>query len=174
MWRSFFFAVGIILIFIGLQCLVVEEFRVDKNSRVFAVASKANRAFDSSSRGDFRPQNQLDTLGNQTANLANRQRFSLPSSESYYGGPSRFQAANYPTPQSAYGSSHTPFAQQSLAANQVSNSIPIGIGNTASRPRVKALRSYPVKDWMPWGFLAAGTIISLYTNSTRHSRYSDD
>ena len=48
MWRSFFFAVGIILIFIGLQCLVVEEFRVDKNSRVFAVASKANRAFDSS------------------------------------------------------------------------------------------------------------------------------
>ena len=79
MWRSFFFAVGIILIFIGLQCLVVEEFRVDKNSRVFAVASKANRAFDSSSRGDFRPQNQLDTLGNQTADLANRQRFSSVS-----------------------------------------------------------------------------------------------
>jgi len=161
MWRSFFFAVGIILILIGLQCLMVENFRVDKNSRIFAVAAKANRALDSSPPGNF----------------ANRQRFSLPSAESYYGGPSRFHNPNYPT-QPGYGG-RTQFGQQSLLpVNQVSNPLQVGIGNGSGNllggPRVKALRSYPVKDWMPWGFLAAGTIISLYTNSTRHSRYSDD
>ena len=178
MWRSFFFAVGIILLLIGLQCLMVENFRVDKNSRIFAVAAKANRALDSSPQQNyFRPQNELGTLGNQAGNFANRQRFSLPSAESYYGGPSRFHNPNYPT-QPGYGG-RTQFGQQSLLpVNQVSNPLQVGIGNGSGNllggPRVKALRSYPVKDWMPWGFLAAGTIISLYTNSTRHSRYSDD
>ena len=171
MWRSFFFAVGIILVFIGLQCLAFEEFRVDKNSRIFAVAEKANRAFDSSTRPDF-PRNDLGTLGNQAANLANQRQFSLPSSTSYYGGPSRFQTPSYPT-QSAYGG-HSQFAPQSLSANQVSNPIQVGVGNNSGRTRVKELRSYPVKDWMPWGFLAAGAIVTLYTNSTGRSRYSDD
>ena len=169
MWRSFFFAVGIILIFLGLQCLVVEEFRVDENSRIFAVAEKANQALDSSNG----PQNELDTLGNQAASLANQQRFPLPTSSSYYGGPSRFQTPSYPTTQSAY-SGRSQFAQQSLPANQVSNSVQVGIDNNAGRPRIKALRNYPVKDWMPWGFLAAGTIVSLYTNSTSYSRGSGD
>jgi len=171
MWRSFFFAVGIILVFIGLQCLTFEEFRVDKNSRIFAVAEKANRALGSSSDRDV-PQRELRPLGNQTANLANQQRFSLPSAESYYGGPSRFQTPSFPY-QSGYGGT-SQFAQQSVPVNQVSNSIQAGFGNNAGRPRVKELRSYPVKDWMPWGFLAAGAIVTLYTNSTGSSRYSND
>jgi len=131
---------------------------------------KANRALDSASRQDSRPQS---PLGNQAANLANQQRFSLPSSASYYGGPSRFQSPSYPTAQSAYGG-RSGFNQQAFSVNQVSNSIQVGIGNNPGSPRAKALRSYPVKDWMPWGFLAAGTIISLYTKSTGHSRYSGD
>ena len=173
MWRSFFFAVGITLIFFGLQCLVVEEFRVDKNSRIFAVAEKANRALDSSSSRDFGRQNEINPLNNPTANIANQQRFSLPSSESYYGGPSRFQTPSYPNSQFAYGG-RSQFAQQPLPVNQVSNSVQAGIGSNVVGPRIKALRSYPVKDWMPWGFLAAGTIISLYTKSTGHSRYSGE
>lgn len=176
MWRSFFFAVGIISILIGLQCLAVEEFRVDRNSRIFAVAEKANRALDSSPRQNFGPPNELNNLRNQTTNLANQQRFSLPSSESYYGGPSRFQNSSFPNYQSAYGG-RSPIAQQSLTANQVSNTTGLdrlGVDNNTGRTRVKALRSYPVKDWMPWGFLAAGTIISLYTKSTGHSRHAND
>ncbi len=189
MWRSFFFSVGTILIFFGLQCLVVEEFRVDKNSRIFSVVARANRALDASTRQDYRPQpqdirpqdyrpqNEIGARGNQAANLANQQRFSLPSSESYYGGPSRFQNSSYPSYPSAYGN-RSPVAQQSLPANLVSsptNLNQLGLGNRiGSSPRIKALHSYLVKDWMPWGFLAAGTIVTLYTNSTRHSRYSGD
>ena len=61
MWRSFFFAVGAILIFLGLQCLVFEEFRIDKNSRLFAVAQKANLAFDQASGQPYPPSNGLQS-----------------------------------------------------------------------------------------------------------------
>ena len=157
MWRSFFFAVGIILIFIGLQCLAVQEFRIDKNNRLFAFAKKANRAIEATSRDDL-PQSGpgLPNPNGSGANFANQQQFSLPSSSSYYGGPSRFQNSSY---QSAYGGP-SQFSQQSLPAN-------------SAQLRPKKLQNYPVTDWMPWGFLAAGTIISLYTNSTGNSGHSD-
>ena len=49
MWRSFFFAVGIVSVLIGLQSLAVEEFRVDTNNRLFAFANRANRAIEATS-----------------------------------------------------------------------------------------------------------------------------
>ena len=167
MWRSFFFAFGIFLIFIGLECLAVEEFRVDKNNRLFAFAKKANRAIEATAgNGPVQNGGGLSNPNGAGPNFANQQQFSLPSSASYYGGPSRFQTSSY---QSAYGGS-----QQPLSANTVSNQAnfgQVGIDTNSVQLRPKALKGYPVTDWMPWGFLAAGTIISLYTNSTgfRHS-----
>lgn len=178
MWRSFFFAVGITLIFIGLQSLTVEEFRIDKNSRIFAIANRANRALDGPDRrlgfqpGIYSPQN---PQGAQA--FANQQRFSLPSAESYYGGPSRFtnssySNSSYSTNPSAYGGGQSQFAQQSRSAIPVS-STNFGFGNNVNGVRPKLLQSYRVKEWMPWCFLAAGTIITLYTKSTGH-RYSGE
>ena len=172
MWRSFFFAVGAILIFLGLQCLVFEEFRIDKNSRLFAVAQKANLAFDQASGQPYPHSNGLQSQYGQAPTVANQQRFSLPSAESYYGGTSRFQTSSY----SAYNG-RFPNTQQSPLVNRVSSSTNVNgfrNSNNIAATRIKDLRSYPVKDWMPWGFLAAGTIISLYTNSLGHSRYSGD
>ena len=167
MWRSFFFAVGIMLFFVGLQCVAVEEYRVDTNNRLFSFANRANRALDAASQNDFDPGNLYRLQSAQAPNFANQQQFSLPSSESYYGGPSRFQSSSYPTNQSAYGG-----AQQSPSTN-TNNFQQVGFNSPANiRPRM--LKSYPVADWMPWGFLAAGTIISLYTNSTGRSRYSGE
>ena len=173
MWRSFFFAVGIILIFIGLQCLAVQEFRIDKNNRLFAFAKRANRAIDATA-GKV-PQNGggLQIQNSAGANYANQQQFSLPSSASYYGGPSRFQTSSY---QSAYGG-NPQLSRQSLSANSVSNTTNIGqagFNTNLPQQRPKMLQNYPVTDWMPWGFLAAGTIISLYTNSTGRYRHSGE
>ena len=166
MWRSFFFAVGIVLVLIGLQSLAVEEFRVDKNNRLFSFAKRANRAIEATaSRDNLRRQNGLGLPNGQGSNFANQQQFSLPSSESYYGGPSRFQTSSY---QSAYGGGPQ-LSQQSLSSNPISNNAnfrQVGFETNSASSRPKVLQSYPVTDWMPWGFLAAGTIISLYTNST--------
>ena len=173
MWRSFFFAVGIILILVGLQCLAVEQFRINKNNRLFAFANRANRALEATKSPDgLRNQNNFALQNGQAQNLANQQRFSLPSSESYYGGPSRFQSSAYPTTNSAYGGAGQ-LSQQSLSAKQVSNTLNYSDTGYGNNQRPKLLKSYPVTDWMPWGFLAAGTIISLYTNSTGH-RHSGD
>ena len=172
MWRSFFFAVGITLIFIGLQSLTVEEFRVDKNSRLFAIVSRANRAFDGPNGPDgfqpgaYSPQNPQGVQA-----YANQQRFSLPSAESYYGGPSRFTNSSYTTNPSAYGG-QSQFAQQTRPAIPAS-SANFSRDNNFNGVQPKRLQSYRVKDWMPWCFLAAGTIISLYTKSTGH-RYSGE
>jgi len=176
MWRSFFFAVGIILFLIGLQCLAVQEFRVDQNNRLFSFAKRANRAIESTgSRDNFGSRSNLGFPREQTANFTNQQQFSLPSSESYYGGPSRFQNSSYGTNQSGYGVGQ--FPQQSRPATQVSNAANFqltGFNSNTAGQRPRAPKSYPVTDWMPWGFLAAGTIISLYTNSTGRSHYSGD
>jgi len=123
MWRSFFFAVGAILIFLGLQCLVFEEFRIDKNSRLFAVAQKANLAFDQASGQPYPP------------TVANQQRFSLPSAESYYGGTSRFQTSSY----SAYNG-RLPNTQQSPLVNRVSSSTNVN-GFRNSKFRSTQIRS---------------------------------
>ena len=139
MWRSFFFAVGLILIFIGLQSLAVEEFRVDKNNRLFAFANRANRAIEASkSQDNLGRQNGVGFSNGPGSNFASQQQFSLPSSESYYGGPSRFQTSSY---QSAYGG-----PQQSLAVNPVSNTAnfgQLGTGTNPARLRPRALKSYP-------------------------------
>ena len=169
MWRSFFFAVGIVLVLVGLQSLAVEEFRVDKNNRLFSFAQRANRAIEATStRDNFRSQDGIGLSNGQGSNLANQRQFSLPSSESYYGGPSRFQTSSY---QSAYGGA-SQLSQQSRSTNPgAANFSQVGFNNNTANMRPRALKSYPVSDWMPWGFLAAGTIISLYTKSTgvRHS-----
>lgn len=178
MWRSFFFAVGIILFLIGLQCLAVQEFRVDQNNRLFSFAQRANRALEArTSQGNFRAQNNPGLPSGQAPNFANQQQFSLPSSESYYGGPSRFQSSSYGSNQSAYGGGVGQFRQQSQPVNPVANNTnlqQVGFNSNAAKPRPRAPKSYPVTDWMPWGFLAAGTIISLYTNSLGSSHYSGD
>ena len=172
MWRLFFFAVGAILIFLGLQCLIFEVFRIDKSSRLFTVAERANLAFDETSGRAFSPLAGSHSQYERVPPVSNQQQFSLPSAESYYGGASRFQTPSYPV-----NNGRLPGTQQSPAINQVSSPTNVNRlrdGNNITGARIKALSSYPVKDWMPWGFLAAGTIISLYTNSTGFSSYSGD
>ena len=156
------------MVLLGLQFLAIEEFRVNENNRLFSFAKRANRALDAAGAASVGNPNGLSLQNGQAPAYANRQQFSLPSSESYYGGPSRFQSSSYSSNQNAYGGA-AQLPRQSLLANNA-NFQQSGFGNGADM-RPKILKSYPVSDWMPWGFLAAGTIISLYTNSTgsRHS-----
>jgi hypothetical protein len=158
MWRSFFFAVGVILILAGAQCLVVEKFFVDSNNPLLSVARK-------SSNSNAQPIQPL--ANNQYSVQTEQSRFSLPSSASAYGGPSRFQTQGFrPAPYDPSGNYRTPANVAGFNSNI--NNAPVAV----SVNRTKALKSYLIEDWMPWGLLAIGTIVILYTNSTHRRSYN--
>lgn len=165
MWRAFFFAVGIILVVLGVECLVVDRFFVHQEGKVAGFVNKALNVIE-------------PVKGNLPANTPNQAGIGpsggfLPnqngSSQNTFRtggspfGPSRFQSpysqVQYtPNPGGAgvYGGQsfqQTGFRTQSTSAPQLK----------------KAPRPVSTKDWMPWCFLATGTIIILYTKSTSSS-----
>jgi hypothetical protein len=147
MWRSFFLAIGIFLFAAGVQCLAFEQFFIDNNNRVLSLVQKASGA-PTPPLG----QNAFDQHAAQPSPASSQRAFSLPSS--YYGGPSRFESANY---------------ANSPQANLPSATIPTG-----SQGKLKSLVSHPINDWVPWCLLAVGTIVCLYTKSLGSGRYAGE
>lgn len=163
MWRAFFFAIGIILVILGLQCLVVDRFFVHQDGKVAGFVNKALNVIEPL-RGDLSPApaNQVGNgqFGNASSNQNVRPQNPFQTGGSPFG-PSRFQS---------------PYSQVQYAPNQANAGAyggqpfqPAGY-RTASPSAIKSKkgpRPVATKDWMPWCFLATGTIIILYTKSTQ-------
>lgn len=175
MWRSFFFAVGIIFVLLGIQCLLVDQFYVNQNGKLSDLFNKVLNVVDPQ-----KPDGSQIGASSTNPNLAganfnpSSRTMTLPQYGSQYG-PSRFQASPYSPAQNGYGNPTSyggqPFQNAGFAQPVANTSI--GGTSEASRPSAKPPRPVQTKDWMPWCFIAAGTIISLYTKSLRNYSFKE-
>ncbi len=174
MWRAFFFAVGTMLIILGLECLVTDSFVV-RGARIPGLVAKI---FDGSSKqpitgtfgtnpsvaqgsgyqnpsgagvSSFGPSRFSDNFAGSNQPAGNYYG-GAPSGSQGYNGNSQFSLAGFGRQQSDVA----PMAQLLAGSGTSSNS-------TAGRQQNKILHP---KDWMPWSLLAAGSLIVLYTNTT--------
>ena len=203
MWRAFFFAVGAMLILLGVQGLILDNIVIANGTRVPGFVAKfLNRgASNQAVRPIGYPNGSLNTnpnlLPQQVA--VNAQRPSLQSiinPRNQTGsrfGPSRladsqFSNTNLPPNVDYYGG--VPFANRQLqnpggfsggaASTNPQFSLagygsqpglvnsPNGYGNRLSPVTLGGGGSRLIRptEWMPWGLLAVGTLVVLYTNST--------
>jgi hypothetical protein len=143
MWRAFFFACGIMLIVLGLECIVVERFRISSDSGLNRLARKF--------------------IGSENGSAVN-----LAGGSSQAGIP--IGPGGYGSAQSQFGPSRmndSPFFNASVDNRQAAGN-PVNLANSNSGALLgKPVKSFKTEDWMPWSLIAAGTIISLYTHSLR-------
>ena len=162
MWRAFFFAVGIMLIITGLECLVTQQF-VIHGARVATFV--AAMLFDSPSET------------NAPAPSA-----SFPVAQNRYQAP-RPAARNSGFGSSSFGDPYqTEGNYRRQNGNQRSDFSLAGFGQRRNeiapmaKPEVKRQNQttligpdktgvFRPQDWLPWSLLAAGTLVVLYTNS---------
>lgn len=162
MWRAFFYAVGYMTIFIGLQSLAFEHVQLAPGKDALQVVR--GMLNEDGDQPGLRPAG--------TVNFAPTERVPAKSSGSAYG-PSRFASNGV-----GGGSfSATPYRNPNVGLGVVS-------GQSAEVPRVDPISyqtelkpSPPIKtsqrsgrviqskDWMPWSLLATGVIVVLYTRS---------
>lgn len=147
MWRALFFAVGVMLIVLGVECLVVDQYLVSQRTRIPTLIA---RMLD----GD-QPDGVFESSQYQAQNDSSSSNF-------WGGGGSRFQASPYSAPSQSSSFSLANFGGAN--SKKASNAGPLN---------PDGLRVVQTKDWMPWSLLAAGTLVVLYTNSTRRG-YSGD
>ncbi len=162
MWRAFFFAVGIMLIITGLECLVTQQF-VIHGARVpnFVAAM----LFDG-------PADKITTPTNEGFRMA-QAGYQAPRSTTRNSG---FGSSSFGDP---YGTENN-YRRQN--GNQRSEFSLAGFGQRRSEiapmatPKPKQQSQTTVigpdktgvfrpQDWLPWSLLAAGTLVVLYTNS---------
>ena len=173
MWRSFFFAIGVMLIILGFECLIADRFEISNSARIpNALARIFNSDNSPSSESNslansINPQNSLGNSnfgGSQfgpsrfSSQFDNNQSLTKPN---YYGGASSAslrQPAKRPFSLAGFGGSQNP--------NQT-------LPQTLLVPG-KNSRVVYTKDWMPWSLLAAGTLVVLYTNATTGRSFSGD
>ena len=162
MWRAFFFAVVIMLIITGLECLVTQQF-VIHGARVpnFVAAM----LFDG-------PADKITTPTNEGFRMA-QAGYQAPRSTTRNSG---FGSSSFGDP---YGTENN-YRRQN--GNQRSEFSLAGFGQRRSEiapmatPKPKQQSQTTVigpdktgvfrpQDWLPWSLLAAGTLVVLYTNS---------
>lgn len=166
MWRAFFFAIGTMLIILGLECLVTEKFIIH-GARIPGVVAKF---LDGASK---RPGAGIQNSTGSGFSPYGPSRFeenfagqSQPSGNFYGGTPSnasgdsQFSLAGFGKQESGIGPGRQPAAGYGRQANQ-----------NSGRQQKKVLRP---KDWMPWSLIAAGSLVVLYTNSTERRGHSSD
>jgi len=165
MWRSFFFAVGVMLIIFGFECLVADRFEISSSARIPKAVTKLFDDGESQKPG-FGRFNGSDGGGSQFG----PSRFNSPfdnnqslADANYYGGVS---SASLRQP------AKRPFSLAGFGSNRSRN------GDQPSPQAIlvqgKDSRIVYTKDWMPWSLLAAGTLVVLYTNSTTSRENSND
>lgn len=181
MWRSFFLAVGIGLMLLGVEALVFERVVVNESAKL---PKFLNGLFEKDLSNSFAYTDYLPGQANQTfpnpamqnANDSNFQRVPY-SSESRFG-PSRFSG-----PRSGnYGGGRIDLSRSGMNSNrsQTAEAFPVAFSNGGNRVgtgrdlgipgEISGPRTIITKDWMPWSLLAAGAIIFLYTSSHGRSR----
>lgn len=184
MWRSFFFATGITLIIVGVQCLVVDTFLIADSTRLPSVVTRFLDDIRGPGAQNKQPagypqfvnstsQGAIPSYGGVGNSRFGPSRFgdnglsnsnlppSLGGSQSYYGG----------LPGQTLGTRANPNQPFSLAGFSTNKNNPANNGPFGKK--IKA-RYFQTKEWMPWSLLAVGTLVVLYTNSTGRGSYSSD
>ncbi len=197
MWRAFFFAVGTMLIILGMECLVAERFVVTQGrvSKVLGkILDEKPAASGNLAMGNF-PQNAMtQSFAGQGARKQGGPNTGLPFGSSanggskygpsrfnddytdqpqygrdYYGGmPSNQRQANQPFTLAGFGARSGGPAR---AATGGPGFFPMQMGPVALPRQAKILTP---KEWMPWSLLAAGSLVVLYTKSTSKRSYSNE
>ena len=142
MWRAFFLAIGTMLIVLGAECLVVDQFSVSQEGKFAKVVNKVIDVIEGKTE---KGSNDAAGFGSINDGLTTQSPY----------GPSRFQDPF------ATGATSAPAADRPFGLAGFRNSD----SNAAANGRKKT-RKVPTQDWMPWSLLAAGTIVVLYTKST--------
>ena len=176
MWRSFFLAVGIFTILVGLETMVVDHVIMTNVRRIpKMVTGKAKGMVNAPAPV---------VAQNQPVTARSQPRFQMPTfNRPLNSGPSARRPTTYRGTQSATfnrvldssGSSQTNrspgngFPRLQNRGNNLA-AQPVATTPTAPQPsRLKRSRIVETKDWMPWSLLATGTIIILYTHSLGRS-----
>ena len=144
MWRPFFMALGIFSILLGLQSLVIDQFLITTSRRIPQVVNNVN--------SQFRGANGLTGLSNRST-----YQTAVPGVGQSAYGPSRYNQVRTPILANRPAVSNSP--QYQLAGYGRSNGQPIQVTPSSPVP----FRVIQTRDWMPWCFLAAGTVIVLYS-----------
>ncbi len=173
MWRSFFFAVGTMLIILGAQCIIVGEFSVSNDSSIAEIGKRIIRTGQNTLAGneiavETQPDrfsaepNFLRGFGGQPGGTASQRNSTYGESRmagNRFGNDQFFNAL--PTSSNGNSPFRLPGQRNSTLPTQAV-SQPIGL---SARPKV--IRT---EDWMPWSLIAAGTIVVLYTKSWQSQR----
>ena len=159
MWRALFYAGGIVLIAVGIECIVVGRFTISQEARL---PGFVDRILHENGTGTANWGN-VPTAGGVAAPQPIQGYGGVPSLSSRFG-PSRFGSSQFGNDQFFGGANPvvqpTGSAPFSLAGFGSSPSTGLAQQNWA-----KPLKVVQTQDWMPWSLIAAGTVIVLYTNS---------
>lgn len=181
MWRSFFLAVGIGLMLLGVEALVFERVVVNESAKLpnFLNGLFEKDYLDSFAYANYSPEQ--SNLGGQNPLLPNSDRANFQRIP--YASQSRFGPSRFSGPRSGnYGGGRVDLSRSGLNSNniQTANAFPVSFPNGASpagasrdiesQRQIRGPRTILTKDWMPWSLLAAGAIIFLYTSSHGRSR----
>ena len=164
MWRAFFYAVGYMTIFVGLQSLAFERVQLapGKDAKQFIkriLGEDGAESVATSSEAVGSP------VASRTAPLATGSSFG-PSRFSNGGfGGSAFSAAPYRDLDRDVN-----LGVESRGAEGIPRIDLAGYQSNVRQPAVRARSTRPGRvimsqDWMPWSLLAIGAVIVLYTRS---------
>ena len=176
MWRAFFYSVGYMTIFVGLQSLAFERVQLAPGKDVLQIVKRslredlAGQGAQSAGREGLSPLSS-DPLLARSSNPSGSAFGPSRYSNGGFGG-SAFSAAPYRdlTQNGGLGtgsgqSSGVPRVDLAGYQSQV-RSTGLRQG-TAAQGKIKTGRVIQTKDWMPWSLLATGAVIVLYTRSFR-------
>ena len=162
MWRAFFFAVGIMLIITGLECLVTQQF-VIHGAQVpnFVAAMLFDEPTDTNITppDDGMPMAQSGYSGSPPA--TRNTGFGASSFNDPYQTENNFRKQN--------GNQRSDFSLAGFGKRRTENA-PMAEPKVKGRNQTTLIGSdetgiFRPQDWLPWSLLAAGALVVLYTNS---------
>lgn len=139
MWRSFFFAVGVMLIILGFECLIADRFEISRSARIPNFVARMFETTDS-------PKN---SVSNSNGSLFQPSRFNNPFNRNQASSGNLREPAKRPFSLAGWGSGQNRSE------------------NTYLRPG-RGTRIVYTREWMPWSLLAAGTLVVLYTKASKN------
>lgn len=165
MWRALFHAIGVMLIVVGLECTVVQQFKIASDAKlpkfVDKMLAQQGKATTKTEVAQFSPE------------VAPPQPISgyggWPQPVSQYG-PSRISRTAMGNDQ-FFAQNHATSLNSSTSSGNTGQFSLAGFGARLQSPsptkvsKPAKVKQLSTKDWMPWSLIAAGTIIVLYTKS---------
>ena len=173
MWRSFFSAVGIFLILLGVQTLLVDQFMITTHRTTPRFFSSNKAGLNNwSQNGNFASQQSAaNAYAPNTFSLPNYSSNGIPGVGQSAYGPSRygntFNNSRFAQPAQvgfnrSTANNRSPFSRASFPnnRNQLANNLGGPAIQVSPRPFYRD-RLIQTQDWMPWSLLAVGSLILL-------------